>query len=40
MIDFGQFEGAECIPALHSFCDIDKSGDNVISRLKLGDNQI
>ncbi len=38
--DFGWFEGAESIPALHSLYDIDKLGDNIIPRLKLGDNQI
>jgi hypothetical protein len=30
MTDFGWFEGAECIPALHSLYDIDKLGDNII----------
>jgi hypothetical protein len=40
MTEFWWFEGAECIPALHSFHDINKMGDNIIFRLKLGDNQI
>ncbi len=38
--DFGRFEGVECIPALHSLYDIGNSWDNIIPRLKLGDNQI
>jgi hypothetical protein len=38
--DFARFEGVECIPALHSLYDIDNSWDNIIPRLKLGDNQI
>ncbi len=37
---FWWFEGAECIKALHSLYDIEKLRDNIISRLKLGDNQI
>jgi hypothetical protein len=35
-----RIEGAECIPALHSCYDIDNSGDNTISQLEPGDNQI